>query len=64
MQIALPNTQTFEKKEPLYTNEETSFTASIRKWISKINFSWRCDEKPETGTKTRWNLITRSNGMS
>ena len=22
MQIALPNTQTFEKKEPLYTNEE------------------------------------------
>ena len=53
MQIALPNTQTFEKKEPLYTNEELHLLHQLENGLVKSTSHERCDEKPETGTKTR-----------
>ena len=35
MQIALPNTQTFEKKEPLYTNEELHLLHHLENGVVK-----------------------------
>ena len=35
MQIALPNTQTFEKKEPLYTNEELHLLHQLENGLVK-----------------------------
>ena len=35
MQIALPNTQAFEKKEPLYTNEELHLLHQLENGLVK-----------------------------